>query len=146
MWRNQDDVCEDREAEVLANVTTTIPSWAEGWSEYKPEPSINQNVAYWRKANQIHKWFVDNVQDGNDDCGTYEVSKEKLQLLLSICIIVKEKSELIPGTVRNGYRIGKDGKDEPILEKGKVIKDPKTAKELLPATRGFFFGSTDYNE
>ena len=25
---------------------------------------ISVNVAYWRKANSIHKWFVDNVQVG----------------------------------------------------------------------------------
>ena len=29
---------------------------------------IDEEVGYWRKANAIHKWFVDNVQDGNDDC------------------------------------------------------------------------------
>ena len=26
-------------------------------------------VCEWRKANAVHKWFVDHVQDGNDDCG-----------------------------------------------------------------------------
>ena len=26
-------------------------------------------VCDWRKANHIHQWFVQNVQDGNDDCG-----------------------------------------------------------------------------
>jgi hypothetical protein len=36
---------------------------------------------YWRKANAIHKWFVDNVQEGTDDCGRYWVSREKLQEL-----------------------------------------------------------------
>ena len=39
-------------------------------------------LAYWRKANQIHKWFVDNVQEGVDNCGEYYVSHEKLQELL----------------------------------------------------------------
>jgi hypothetical protein len=29
---------------------------------------IVQEAGYWRKANAIHRWFVDNVQDGNDDC------------------------------------------------------------------------------
>ncbi len=29
---------------------------------------IQEEVAYWRKANAIHKWFVENVQDGQDDC------------------------------------------------------------------------------
>jgi len=39
---------------------------------------------YWRKANQIHKWFVDNVQGGNDNCGEYYVSQNKLQELLDL--------------------------------------------------------------
>ena len=51
--------------------------------------SIFQDIAYWRKANQIHKWFVDNIQDGNDDCGNYIVTKEQLERLLSICMHIK---------------------------------------------------------
>lgn len=46
---------------------------------------ITEEVGYWRKANQIHKWFVDNVQNGNDDCGNYYVSREKLEELLDLC-------------------------------------------------------------
>lgn len=42
-------------------------------------------AGYWRKANHIHKWFVDNVQGGQDDCGNYPVSREKLQELLDTC-------------------------------------------------------------
>ena len=42
-------------------------------------------VAYWRKANAIHKWFVDNVQGGTDDCGDYTVSREQLQELAELC-------------------------------------------------------------
>jgi hypothetical protein len=38
---------------------------------------------YWRKANAIHKWFVDNVQEGEDDCGTYYVSIDTLEKLLN---------------------------------------------------------------
>jgi len=45
---------------------------------------VNFEIAYWRKANVIHKWFVDNVQDGVDDCKRYYVSKKKLETLLSI--------------------------------------------------------------
>jgi hypothetical protein len=33
---------------------------------------------YWRKANQIHAWMVENVQDGEDDCGCYPLSMEKI--------------------------------------------------------------------
>lgn len=35
----------------------------------------------WRKANAIHKWFVDNVQEGDDNCGTYYVSIGTLERL-----------------------------------------------------------------
>ncbi len=46
---------------------------------------IEEEVGYWRKANQIHKWFVDNVQDGKDDCGNYYVSHEDLAKLKDLC-------------------------------------------------------------
>ena len=42
-------------------------------------------IGYWRKANAIHKWFVDNVQDGVDDCGKYKVTKEQLIRLRDEC-------------------------------------------------------------
>lgn len=43
------------------------------------------DVAYWRKANQIHKWFVNNIQKGVDDCGEYYLSKDDIHALVSIC-------------------------------------------------------------
>lgn len=62
--------------------------------------SINEEVMYWRKANAIHKWFVDNVQDGNDDCGVYEVELSQLQELRHLCIeVLHERTkadELLP--------------------------------------------------
>lgn len=42
-------------------------------------------VAYWRKANAIHKWFVENVQDGVDNCDEYFVSRGNLRELLDTC-------------------------------------------------------------
>lgn len=47
--------------------------------------SVEVTCAYWRKANQIHKWFVDNIQSGKDDCGYYYVSLEKLKDLREVC-------------------------------------------------------------
>lgn len=41
-------------------------------------------VAYWRKANWIHYWFVNNVQQGMDDCKDYHVPKEKLVELQAV--------------------------------------------------------------
>ncbi len=46
--------------------------------------SVEVVCVYWRKANQIHKWFVDNVQGGEDNCGEYYVSQEKLKELLDL--------------------------------------------------------------
>ena len=42
-------------------------------------------IISWRKANAIHKWFVDNVQGGVDDCGGYKVTKEQLIQLHNEC-------------------------------------------------------------
>ena len=57
---------------------------------------IIESVGYWRKANHIHKWFVENVQKNEDDCGDYYVAEEKLKQLLSICKQIKESPERAP--------------------------------------------------
>lgn len=49
---------------------------------------ITEEVCYWRKANQIHNWFVKNVQDGVDNCGEYEVTREQLEDLINDCKLV----------------------------------------------------------
>ena len=100
---------------------------------------------YWRKANAIHQWFVEHVQNGEDDCGTYEVSVEQLQELRDTCMKVLESCNIVPGTVTNGYR-GTENGWEPIIEDGAVVEDPSVAMELLPTQEGFFFGGTDYDE
>mgnify|MGYP006291115573 FL=1 len=46
---------------------------------------IIEEEGYWRKANAIHRWFVENVQGGNDDCKEYPVSREKLVQLKRDC-------------------------------------------------------------
>ncbi len=35
---------------------------------------VTEDAAYWRKANQIHDWFVKNVQDGEDNCNPHKCS------------------------------------------------------------------------
>lgn len=47
--------------------------------------TISRNVAYWRKANAIHAWFVDKVQNGTDDCGYYDVELKQLEELRDQC-------------------------------------------------------------
>lgn len=106
---------------------------------------IDFEAGYWRKANQIHKWFVDNVQDGEDDCREYWVSTDQLKELLNTVKTVIAGSKLIDGEISNGYTF-EDGKRKPNMEEGKLIEDPSTAIELLPVEAGFFFGGTTYDQ
>lgn len=107
---------------------------------------IIEEVGYWRKANQIHNWFVENVQDGVDDCSYHnEVTEEDLLDLLNICNRVLASCELVDGQICNGYSY-ENGVKKPIMEPGKHVKDSSVAEELLPSTSGFCFGSTDYDE
>ena len=55
---------------------------------------IIEEAGYWRKQNQIHRWFVENVQKGIDNCGDYYVSKEDLETLLELCRKVKADNSL----------------------------------------------------
>lgn len=114
----------------------------------KKEYGVNmicEEVGYWRKANAIHKWFVDNVQDGEDDCGSYEVDREQLERLLHLCHLVKKHSKLVEGRVANGYHF--EGYEKVYdYEDGMIIEDPSVAMMHLPTQSGFFFGSTGYDE
>jgi hypothetical protein len=108
---------------------------------------IEEEVMYWRKANHIHAWFVDNVQDGQDDCGTYQVDWEQLRWLLSQCKKVIKASELVDGMMYAGTVYDQEHpKGLAQREPGKVIKDPAVARELLPTRAGFFFGCEEYDE
>jgi len=53
--------------------------------EYNPIEQISAQVGYWRKANAIHNWFVQNVQGGKDNCANYYVSRIQLLALKSFC-------------------------------------------------------------
>lgn len=69
---------------------------------------IIEQLCYWRKANHIHKWFVDNVQGGDDDCGSYIVSLPEIKQLMDVCYEVmtdnSKAQELLPTT--NGFFFG----------------------------------------
>ena len=61
--------------------------------------NVSVNCAYWRKVNAVHNWFVTNVQDGEDDCGEYYVSHDKLKELLTTArqaLFHKDPSLLAP--------------------------------------------------
>lgn len=76
--------------------------------------SLTVNVGYWRKANQIDAWFVENIQQGVDECQESYVSREHLTLLRGICdTVLKDRSkapELLP--TRSGFFFGSTEYDE----------------------------------
>ena len=94
---------------------------------------ITWELAYWRKVNHIHQWFVDNVQKGEDDCGNYWVDRDKLIQLKELCEkTVKEKTmNYLPP--QGGFFFGATDDMEYYLEQtqytidviNKVLKMPK---------------------
>lgn len=76
--------------------------------------SISLHIACWRKANQVHNWFVKNIQEGIDDCKSYYVSGEKLKELVNICQeVLKDPNKaeiLLPN--RKGFFFGSTAHDE----------------------------------
>ena len=97
------------------NISVAIGSMFPDASDF-PVCEVTFEVAYWRKANAIHNWFVKNVQNGNDDCEEYYVPREKLDKLLN--------------TVRLVLNSHTD----------------QVAADNLPTMEGFFFGGTEYDE
>lgn len=76
---------------------------------------VSVMAGQWRKANAIHNWFVENVQDGEDDCRPYCLDSAILDELRDVCVRLL------------------------------ASKDPKDAEELLPCADGCFFGSQEYD-
>jgi len=75
---------------------------------------IKLQVGYWRKANQVHKFFVDECADGKDECQDTYVERDHLQDLLNRCeTVMKDHSraeELLP--VQSGFFFGSTEYDE----------------------------------
>lgn len=105
----------------LDGIYATFGPASEGWRERYPESSsayVFFKVGYWRKANAIHGWFVENVQGGVDNCERHRVSREKLEELRAVCAEVLEASPF----------------------------DADLAAAKLPRRKGFFFGGDSYDE
>lgn len=129
LWHNEEDV--------INQVSEAFPEL--GSAKVK---QVTAEVGYWRKSNQIHKWFVDNVQNGVDDCGDYEVSYEKLEELLELINkVLSEKGKadsLLP--TQGGFFFGDTKYDDYYFD------DLTYTKELLEklvsnkeSMRGWYF-------
>lgn len=65
---------------------------------------ISLGVGYWRKANHIHNWFVENIQDGNDNCDDYYVTMEDLGKLYDTCMDILKKLDGRTFTIKDDCR------------------------------------------
>jgi len=75
---------------------------------------VMEQVMEWRKFNALHKWFVDNVQEGVDDCKECFVDESDLKMLLETLTYVydnKDTAETILPTAQ-GFFFGSDEIDE----------------------------------
>lgn len=108
---------------------------AVSWDRETDTWSVQAESVYWRKANQVHNWFVQTVQNEVDDCGKYEVSIAQLEQLVDDCSIALNNptaaQKVLP--TRQGFFFGN-------TEYGSYYKDQtkrtlKTVKKLLrPST------------
>ena len=71
-------------------------------------------AGYWRKANAIHRWFVDNCQEGEDNCQPSWVSREQLEELRALCQEIladrAKAAELLPP--QSGFFFGDTNIDD----------------------------------
>jgi hypothetical protein len=108
-----------------------IPIYA-SVSEYYTSFSLSMEVAYWRKANAIHAWFVKNVQNGEDDCGNYIVSKGLLIELRNLCIKVLDERNPELLKPKSGFFFGNTEIDEWYY--GKLQYTVDTINDILSST------------
>lgn len=73
-------------------------------------------IIYWRKANAINKWILENAECSYQDEGYRDV-------------------ELTVNDLKNLRDVCRE-----------VLADHSKASKLLPTSNGFFFGSQDYDE
>lgn len=85
--------------------------------------TIFHEVAYWRKFNALHNWFVQKVQDGVDECQKSEINQETLlELLKDLNSVLSGESvgELEPVS---GFFFGSTEKDDWFFQKMRDTKE-----------------------
>lgn len=86
---------------------------------------LSYEFLYFRKANWLHKWFVDNVQEGEDDCGEYEIDVDTLEKVLAVIQEVLDDHSLAESLLptQSGFFFGDTRMDESYFEELKTSYD-----------------------
>ena len=92
--------------------------------EASPHAYIDVCVAYWRKANQVHKWFCD-LDGGRDECQSIYVSYDKLRELRDLCVEVLKQPAMAASALptQPGFFFGSYDYDEWYMEDMKNTVD-----------------------
>lgn len=95
-----------KSSEALQSITNfmNVDALMENGEDNSMRASAEIQIAYWRKVNAIHKYFVDNCARNKvqhqENSVSFEVSLENLQELMTRCMQVLENrdlaSELLP--------------------------------------------------
>ena len=108
--------------------------------------SIFEKMGYWRKANHIHAWFVNKVQDGTDDCSYYFVAEDHFLELKETCEKVLALKPFSIDENSDLFYVGASTLiDNGVITKAEYKEMEGKLEELMPTQSGFFFGGTDYN-
>ena len=110
--------------------------------EYDNE-MYGKELMYWRKANQIHNWFVQNCQGGVDDCGRYAITVNDLMKLKELCEKILTMTENHKEMRYTSYDATEK---EEVDVRCLTSEGVEFAMEHLPSRSGFFFGSTEYDD
>lgn len=118
----------DQDKVISSKIMPNFPELA----ETQTIQEVTVRLGYWRKANAIHRWFVEHVQDGTDDCGKYLVSREQLQELRDTCERVLAFRELATAQLPpgGGFFFGNTDIDEGYyqdLERTRITMDAALA-------------------
>lgn len=136
LWVFHDGTGED--AEPARRLQESFTKIAEAGMQ--PSYVIAQAI-YWRKANAIHRWFVENVQDDKDDCRSYPVSRKQLANLADLCDQVLKDPSLAPRLLprQSGFFFGSTDYDEWYAKDLTYTRDRIKALLAMPALERWDF-------
>jgi hypothetical protein len=127
--------------ELKLEYPTEFEEFFSGYDNKAISRKTSFEVGYWRKANQIHNWIIENCADGLDECQQIEVGVDDLANLRDLCKTVLEDhskaSELLP--TRSGFFFGSLEYDE------YYFKDLEDTIEIIEPVLAFMEKTKDEN-
>ena len=141
--RKSNNANEDREVAIFDGVIKAVGITPAAQS---PHVTVDVCVAYWRKANAIHKWFCD-LDGGRDECQDIPVSVDQLRQLRDLAWHVSVTPALAASTLptQQGFFFGSYDYDEWYMEDMKNTVDQIDAilaeipEDATPWTTSFYY-------